>query len=229
MSKPLSDRLIEVQTVLGQVQEALGRNPGKLPTDLEVTFRHLADFRNDVRHWLDILTARESALLFLDGLEFRVDGNDAVEFGGATVHFRIARLLGIQAYIAANWAFADRILAFIGKVLCTEDKGFDRVRPTQLMSHFIGKDAKRSAAAPFFYSTRHAFGWSIGISYALRNQFVHAAGSRNGIEFFEGPTSTSHFKIALDAWNGVQEQARIEGVSDNQHRNGTLWHCARSN
>jgi len=232
MTKPLDERFRDAQSALGQMQVALAAQPGKLPPDLSESLTRFADSKSEVNHWLDLFTARKSALRILDQLEHRANEEGVVQWlprtDGAdlppiTVDFRSARILGVQSYVAACWALSDRIASFAGRILCTERQGHNPVHPVELVSGFIGKDAAKSAAAPFMLSMRAAFGWPICVSYAIRNQFIHAADVRYGIEFFEGGTRESGFRIAAKAWNSIEDQARLLGADETQHRRGDTW------
>jgi hypothetical protein len=97
----------------------------------------------------------------------------------------------------------------------------DPKKPPQLVSHFVaGKGPEERAAAISFYSLRHSFGWPIAISYALRNHFLHDGA---GVDFFDGPTATSAFKISDRGWARVLERVKEYSVNSTHSRLGTTW------
>jgi hypothetical protein len=93
----------------------------------------------------------------------------------------------------------------------------------QLVAHFIDKDRKKNTAAALYESVRQTFGWPIGVSYALRNHFLHDGGRVHGVDFFAGPTASSRFSISLDGWAYVEETAKGYGVEHSHHRAGAAW------
>jgi len=67
MSPSLRQRLDGAKATLGQVDVALGRKPGALPTDVEKAFRSVVDYRSDIDHWITMVDARTAAWDLLDG------------------------------------------------------------------------------------------------------------------------------------------------------------------
>ena len=224
MTKTLDDRLRDARSALDQVDAAIRRHPGSIYPELETFVRKIVGYSAEIDHWIGMLDARTAATRFLDGLEMRVDGEDRVSLGAIPVKFQHARLIGVQAYVTTTWALADSITGLVGRILCTVEKGSNEgVRP-QLISHFVQREkAKKSTAAPLFYSLRETFGWPIGLSYSIRNHFVHDGAYVDGYDFFEGPTSASAFKISTDGWDRVVKRAESYGLDSSQHRGGTGW------
>lgn len=224
MSPSLRQRLDGAKATLGQVDVALGRKPGSLPTDVEKAFRSVVDCRSDIDHWITMVDARTAAWVLLDGLESRADADDLVPFGATRAKFVHVRLIGVQAYVATKWALADRITGMVGRVLCTPDAGFNRGSPAQLVSHFVQKDRKKTTAGALYESLRCAFGWPVGISYAIRNHFLHDGGQTAGSDFFEASTSASAFRISDDGWSRIERTAQDKYVIDSTlHRSGAIW------
>lgn len=223
MSKTLEERLRDAKTALGKVDAATLRHAGKLAPEVERQFKSIAGFAADVEHWLGMLAARSAARSLLTGLEGHVDGNDDVPFGAARAKYQHVRLIGVQAYLATNWALADRLVGMAGNVLCVRNSLQDPKNLPQLVSHFVSKGSESKTAAVAFLSLRHSFGWPIAISYALRNHFVHDGGQLSGADFFEGPTAVSGFKTSTDGWARIEERARSYGVEPTHHRAGAAW------
>ena len=225
MSKTLQDRLHDAKVVLAQVHAALERHSTKLPREVEISFRALVDYRTDIDHWLGMLEARAAACRLLDALETQADADDCVPLGAARVQYQHVRFIGVQAYVTTNWALADRIAVMVGRILCTPEAGLNGVNPAQLISHFVTRDKiRRTTAAARFESVRQAFGWPIGLSYAIRNHFVHDGAQIGGSDFFEGPSAASAFRISPDGWDRVEQKVEAESRVDRScHRAGASW------
>jgi hypothetical protein len=211
VSKTLQERLCDARSVHKQVHTALGRHPSGLPKEVETSFRALVDYRMDIDHWRGMLEARAAARQLLDTLETKVDADDCVPLGAAFVKYQHLRFIGVQAYVTTNWALADRISGMVGRVLCTPEAGLNGVNPAHLISHFVNRDKTRTTtAAALFESVRQAFGWPTGISYAIRNHFVHYGAQIGGSGFFEAPAAASAFRISADGWDRVENKAEAE-------------------
>ena len=224
MSPTLRQRLDGAKATLGQVDVALGRKPGALPADVEKAFRSVVDYRSDIDHWITMVDARTAAWDLLDGLESKADADDLVPFGATRAKFVHVRLIGVQAYVATKWALADRITGMVGRVLCTPDAGFNGASPAQLVSHFLQKDRKKMTAGALYESLRCAFGWPVGISYAIRNHFVHDGGQMAGSDFFEASASASAFRISDEGWSRIEKTAQEKYVVDSSlHHAGATW------
>jgi hypothetical protein len=211
MNKTLGERLRDAKSVLRQVSAALGRHPGGLPTDVEEVFRGLVDYHGDIDHWIGMVEARAAALQLLDALETKADADDCVPLGDARVKYQHVRFIGVQAYVTTTWALADRITGMVGRVLCTPEAGLNGVSPAQLVSHFVQKERKKTTAAALFESVRQAFGWPIGLSYAIRNHFVHDGGQIGGSDLFAGPSAAAAFRMSADGWERVEKRAETIG------------------
>jgi hypothetical protein len=75
-----------------------------------------------------------------------------------------------------------------------------------------------------FDSIRHTFGFPIGISYAIRNHFLHDGAHDAGTSFFEGPESHAAFRISATAWKRIEARATTRyGVERTFHRLGAGW------
>ena len=225
MTKMLQERLLDAKSVLDHVHVALGRHPAGLPQEVEVAFRRLVDYRTDIDHWLGMLEARAAARQLLDGLETQADTDDCVPLGTARVKYQHVRLIGVQAYVTTNWALADRITGMVGRILCTPEAGRNSVKPVELVSHFINRDnTRKTTAAAFFESVRQSFGWPIGLSYAIRNHFVHDGAQIGGSDFFEGPSAASAFQLSADGWDRVEKRVETDCRVDRScHRVGANW------
>jgi len=224
MSKSLQLRLNDAKLILEKVDELLRKQPGSLPSDAEDAFRSVANGRDDIDNWLTMIDARAAAMQLLAGLESTIDSNDMVPFGDSRAKFVHVRFVGVLAYVAINWALADRISELVGTVLCTPDAGSNPTSPVQLVSHFFQEDRKKKTASTLYKSLRSSFGWPVGLSYAIRNHFFHDGGQLNGFDFFEASESTSGFRVRKDGWARIESVARDRyHVDPTFHRLGKAW------
>jgi len=226
MSKTLAERLRDAKSTLDQMHAAVGRHPGSLPPEVDEAVCRVIDHRNDMGHWIGLLEARAVALQLLDGLETKVDVDDRVPLGTVLVRYQHARFVGVAAYLAANWALADRITGLVGRVLCTPQVGRNEISAARLVDHFVRDERKRTTAAALFDSVQQTFGWPIGLSYAIRNHFLHDGAQFRGCDFFDGPTAASAFRVSTDGWGRVESQAESYGINRACHRTGAGWPTA---
>jgi hypothetical protein len=225
MSKTLYQRLDAADELLGRVQVTLGRHPGKLPPEVESNFVTLVAHRSELSAWRDLIEVRLATAAVLADLERIVDSHDSVPLGSRRVKFGHARYAAVVAHLGATWALADRVSAMVGRVLCTPQAGANAASPPQLVSHFVTREStKKSTAAALYDSVRQSFGWPIGLSYAIRNHFVHDGAQWGGGSFFTGPTSASAFQITLDAWDRLEMVVeKTYQLDRTYHRLGPAW------
>jgi hypothetical protein len=229
MSRPLDERLRQVKAELAKIESILTTHSGtKVTLEVADEFKKVTAFANEVDHCLRMIEARRIAWNVLVGLEGLADGDDTVPVGAGRAKFHYVRFLGLQAYLASKWALADNIAAVAGQVLCAPNQLTDmEKRPPQLVSHFIGNELEKKTAALAFLSLRRMFGWPIGVSYAVRNQFVHDGGRNKGDfnrgDFFDGDAAVSAFAISEEGWKSVETRAKSYGVEPTHHRLGAGW------
>jgi hypothetical protein len=224
MTKELDVRLQDTIAVLDRVHAALARNSGRLPVDVENSFRKVVNYRGDIEHCRGMMEARAAAAQLMQTLEKDVDTADCVLLGVSRVKYQHVRLISAQSYLTITWALADRITAMVGRVLCTPDGGFNEATPAQLVSHFVQKDRKKTTSGALFESIRQVFGWPIGLSYAIRNHFVHDGAQAAGSDFFEGPSAASGFRVSVDGLTRVEARAEgTYGVERGFLRTGASW------
>ncbi|MCL2823870.1 MAG: hypothetical protein FWD57_07765 [Polyangiaceae bacterium] len=189
MTKTLEQSLDAADKTLAHIIEQIPKLP-KVPK-LADHFDKIAQFQSRFDHWRHLLQARDAQFAFLSDLESRADANGDVEYGNSQIQFRVVRLLGIQAYLAAQWALADGIAEMAAMVLCSPNANSNRMTPPNLMNSFVrGRPPKQTDAsnqsdsakqsgggnqtANLAYGPiRYLFGWPVCVSYALRNTFIH--------------------------------------------------------
>ena len=229
MSKPLEERLRQVKGDFARIEATLTTHSGtKVSLEVADEFKKVTAFANDVDHCLRMIESRRIAWNVLSGLEGLVDADDTVPIGAGRANFYHVRFLGLQAYLASKWALADRLAAVAGQILCVPNQLNNmEKRPPQLLSHFISSELEGKTAALAFLSLRRLFGWPIGVSYAVRNHFVHDGGRNradfNKSDFFDGDTAVSAFAISEEGWKYVENRAKSYGVEPGHHRLGAGW------
>lgn len=195
-----------------------------IPQEVERAFRNEAIASADIGHWLAMLDARAAAWQLLDGLETKADADDLVPLGASHAKFVHVRLIGVQAYLATNWALADRITGMAGRLLCTPNAGSNAASPVQLVTNFVQVERKKTTAAALYSSIRSSFGWPVGVSYALRNHFVHDGGQKDGSDFFEAPAAAAGFRISDEGWSRIEKTVQDRYTVDASHqRVGATW------
>ena len=197
--RTLEERLQEAKDKLDEVVEVLDGNRGTLRPDVDTTLRSKTAFRSDIEHWLMMIESRKAAWGLLDGLEEDV-ADEMVPFGGSTANFAHVRLIGVQAYVTMQWALADQITKAVGGLLCTPEAGNNLAQPPKLLEDFMGEKRKKTTANVLYGSLRPSFGWPVGVSYVIRNHFVHDGGRMVGSSFFESTSAAAGFRISEDGW-----------------------------
>ena len=211
------------QDLEGAVETIDNRDPSAILSDVARTLRSKADFRSDIEHWLVMIESRNAAWSLIEGLEEKADG-EMVPLGASYANFAQVRQIGVLAYISIQWALADQITKAAGSLLCTPEAGSNPTQPPQLLDHFIGVKRKKSTANVLYCSLRASFGWPVGVSYAIRNHFIHDGGVLTGSSFFEGPTVAAGFRISEAGWSRIEDRAtKIYKVDKSLLGEGIEW------
>lgn len=233
MMRSFEDRLEAAKRTLDEAERLLSSGGGLVSVGDQ--FRRSLATASSIAHWRELLAARNAARELLVGLEDRIEADDfvVVLFGTprrSTAPMRIkyshARLIGIEAYLSLTWSLADRVSAFVGRVLCSSDGGaFNAQESAKLVSHFVNsKDSLSKSTAGFvFDSIRQTFGWPIAVSYALRNHFIHDGGQQHEINFFAGNGSIDKFKILPEGWRHIRNRAIGYEVLPDNVRKSANW------
>lgn len=218
MTKDLEERLDDADTALGLVTTALARNPGKLVPSAETAIKESVDAQKEMAHWKRLLKMRKASLDVLGDLENQVNADDFVAVGGVHVTFSQARFMMMQSYLTAHWSLADSIVPVAGRILSPAGK-----KNSLKLADVLGLNKNKAFSVVVHEPFLSSFGWPIGLSYALRNHFVHDGASVRGRNFFIGETSTSAFEVSLDGWKRIERKAADYGVDDKCHRRGAGW------
>lgn len=138
MSKPLEDRLRVAKDDLRGIEEVvnLSQHSTRVVAPLRDHLKPVFKFRADIDHWIRLLETRRTARRMLKRLETRADADDMVPLGvgGMRAGFQHVRFIGVQAYLSAKWAIADRIAAMAGHVLCIRNQLQNSKKPPQLLT-----------------------------------------------------------------------------------------------
>jgi len=221
MSKSLSERLDDAKKTLDRMEAAITGSAGKLGPKVEKQFRDIATSSSTVDHWKQLLEARVAARAMMDKLEDHADKEGRVPYGATRTGFGIVRLLGVQSYLAAQWALADGVVEVVGRVCCIRSIVDDPSRAPGLVKHFIGDTTPKKETAAFaFQSLRESFGWPVAVSYALRNSFLHEGAGR---DFFDGPGPEAAFKVSADGWSRIEEHATNLGLTRKNSQAAAAW------
>lgn len=225
MTKSLDQRLGDVRADLVAIETGLGRLAVPLPPEVQFQFEAVTVSAGSIDHWISLLDARQVARQALNNLGRDVDADDKVPYGDTRVKFQHARLLGVQAYLSANWSLADSIAAMAGRVFCVPSIGNNKLSPAHLNSTFVGGSRKKDVATSIFESVHRIFGWPVAISYALRNHFQHDGGAQiSGSNFFQGINAASAFRISDPGWTYIEDKATREyQVAPASHRIPAGW------
>lgn len=161
----------------------------------------------------------------MNGLEAKVkQGSGKIDWGGTDISFRTARLLIVQSYLSNAWSVADRISAFVSPIVCLDSASKNLTRPPQLTPTYISDGGRKLAGALTYTFAKFGFGWPIGLSYAIRNHFVHDGGQQPSWHFFAGSEAASGFRVSNEGWDFVCKKAKEEyGVDTRDTRATEPW------
>lgn len=205
----LKKRIIDSQQRLADLEITLAAEAGNINHEINEYFGTIIQCRHDYEYWLGMLAARNDAKEFLANMKQKEEIPVSIEAGyfniftqPKTIRFHNARLLGIQAYIIATWSLAENITEFAGKIMCAK---MNKNKSAQFIGNFINKKEKEKndantkeekmpypSARLFHEIIKNNYGWALGISYAIRNSFVHDGGVSYGNNMFKSKDSADH-------------------------------------
>jgi hypothetical protein len=191
--------------------------------------RKFETMANQLSSICDLISSREQAHKLLKQLPSITDpSTDIIDYHGISIPFNNARILGFQSYLSMTWSLCDSITTAIAPLIFTESICKDRSNPPQLLTHFI-KDSKCSSYY-ITYFLKVNYSWAIGISYVIRNHFVHDGALRNGKDFFVGISLADEFDISSEGWDFLEKQmAEKHRLKNDHHRLGSPWPWHRNN
>lgn len=179
---------------------------------------------------ISLIDAREYALQILRNLcsqTFSDRDPNMVNYQGMKIPFQFARLLGFQSYLSITWAICDSITQLIGTFVCSDNICKNTTQPPQLWQHFL-KDGNNLAQQTYFF-LKDNYGLPIGISYAIRNHFLHDASiiPDTGKNFFESTEVINQFQISPDGKDWLKN--KVEGNNNSKKEYGLKGYKFRSN
>ena len=203
--RTLVQRLEYCRELLDGVRVAVARMGDPFEQRWSGLYGDPASQRQAIDGWLELIEARGAAWQELE----RLDEHGIADAGVPA--YRHARLLRVQAYMAADWALADGVSAWAGRILCSHAKASNPANPPNLPDFVRDKDR---AIAPVHNAIKGAFGWPIALSYALRNHFLHDGAHR----FFKDHERGSHLAAASESWQCIEASARKLGGEPGMRR-----------
>ncbi len=198
--RPLLEHIAEAKTALEDVDRAV--DGVSLSPVLADHIRKLADTRGALIQATGLISARAAAWGALERIDTMVDADEMVELWGASVAFSDARMIIVQAYLSVSWSLVDMLTAAVGRFVCIEAVGKNRMKPAKMWEHFV-RDGK-SLPTDLHGILSHGYGLPVAVSYALRNHFVHDGAQHDDQTFFEGAGAT--FKVSDSGWQFLQRK-----------------------
>ncbi|WP_204104044.1 MULTISPECIES: hypothetical protein [Spirulina sp. CCY15215] len=196
-----------------------------LPTICQNRIREFQNIADRLDQIPPIIDAREYARQILQNLRDSSSSDitsDLVEFQGMQLPFSVARLLGFQSYLPITWSICDLVTKEIGKFVCISSDTWKTNKPAKLWEHFV-RDNKASAFQSHFF-LKESYGFPIGISYAIRNHFVHDAALYDGNSLFESESISNGFQISNTGKKYLQDKMQQYKINQNQIRGVNLSH-----
>ena len=225
MTKTLAVRLNDAKAELEKIDVALKEQGSALPEPVRQSLADRVAFLGVLPHLQETILAREAAYEFLKDLP-KSTNQGMVALGASRVPFRHARLIGTQAYLSLKWSLADMIAAAAGFHLCSVNHTNHKGIGTRLVTHFAAESAEPYVAALVNRSLLNTFGWSIAVSYSLRNHFVHEAGGTKGGHYcFAGDGPEAEFALSENGWTAICNEARGQKFTETMKRDAA-WPMA---
>ena len=207
----LSDALALQREVVGVL--------GSLPeTQFSGYLREVASYDTEIRRALGALDVRATVRNLLSRFEDTLDPQRAeVELGSLRINADHARLALTQSYLVNAWAAADALTAGFGRILCPECKAQNASHPAKLWED-ITRWKGANTSAPLHKMAHDCFGWPVGLSYAIRNHFIHDGDTIEGPDLFAGPAAVTQFHISDDGWDSVLKKMKDYQVDETHTR-----------
>jgi hypothetical protein len=183
------------------------RHKGTLSQESYQFFELLPTFSAQTADIRGLLDARDSALSALASFPDQINPDDRSTFllSGVAIPFRHGRLLLVQSYMASTWVVYDTLTKIGGTLFCTDERAKNTAKPVKLQEDFIG--GRNTVGARVQDHLKGAYGWPIGVSYAIRNWVLHDGHAHEGIELFRyNSHDVAPFEISGAAWDKIVER-----------------------
>jgi hypothetical protein len=202
---------------LDWIHEAVAkvRSSGTLSEESYKFFEMSFGLSTQLAHAKDLLLVRDIAFAAVKALPASVSRSSPNRFllNGAEVTFKQGRYLLFQNYLATTWALYDAISKVAGILCCIDERSKNITKPVKLPEDFLR--GQKFVGGRVHDHLKGAYGWPIGISYAIRNWLIHDGHSQNGIELFKfDASSPSPFEISDGAWSIIMEKCTAEYKAD---------------
>lgn len=183
------------------------RHKGTLSERSYEFFELLPNLSVQIADMRGLVDARDSALSVLAAFPSQANPDDRSTFllNGIAVPFRQGRLLLLQGYMASTWVVYDTLSKIGGILLCTDERAKDRAKPVKLQEDFLG--GRNTVGARVQDHLKGAYGWPIGLSYAIRNWVLHDGHTHEGIELFRyNAQDVAPFEVSEAGWQKIVER-----------------------
>jgi|GEM_PF-1369094 len=230
-AEKLTQRLQEKARELRNIVEELDLIPSpSLHPECRIKIQGFTLMADQLITTCDLITTREHAHNLLQHLSSITDPHtNIVNYHQIQVPFSSARMLLFQSYISMTWAICDSITTAISPFVCTKSACDDRKNPPHLFNDFIKYEDKKNSS---YYSSlflRYNYSWAIGVSYVIRNHFVHDGALYFGKDFFAGRTLVDGFDISQDGWKFLEDGMKKHKLNQDYHRLDVSWPWHRNN
>jgi hypothetical protein len=180
---------------------------GSLPARSYEFFKQVRNHSIQLGEIRNLIEARETALAALKSFPGQKNPDNPATFlyNGIPVPFWQGRLLLLQSYMGTCWAAYDTISKVAGVLICTDKSAKNLAKPIKLQEDLLS--LPNAVGAHLQEHLKGAYGWPIGISYAIRNWVLHDGNSQDGIDLFRYSTpETGAFQLSEDGWSKIVER-----------------------
>lgn len=206
MSVPLDECIKEAKNLLNTIELTLKEKDSKIPHNIPEEIHDLVNVsaQKRIERLLEVLKSRDLTISVLEQLENKTDSvTNRANVLGTEIDFNSARFIFIQSYISTMWAISDTITEFAGRILCIESVN-KRNQGAKLLQNFIRNGKSTVFSIDKFFKEK--YGLPIGVSYVIRNLFIHGCGFDESWVFFEGQHCSTGFRISDKALKYIEDQ-----------------------
>jgi hypothetical protein len=216
----LKSEISRACTDLEAVTTALSkiRHKGTLAEKSYEFFELLPSLSAQIAEMRGVVDARDSALSALVAFPSQINPDDPATFllSGVALPFRQGRLLLVQSYLASSLVVYDTLSKIGGVLLCTDERAKNMGKPVKLQEDFLG--GRNTIGARVQDHLKGAYGWPIGLSYAIRNWVLHDGHAHNGVELFRyNSHDVAPFEVSAAGWDKIVERCNQKYKVDETH------------
>ncbi len=219
----LQHQLQQAATALRELPSSLSPFASSLPVECIDKLESLESIAALLASVCGLVKGREVAWQVLCQLPLQqvppspLTGNlELVNYQGMEIPFSTARLLSFQSYLSVTWSVCDSITTALAPLVCNRSVCTDRGNPPQLLTHFIKSDKNTAYYGSFLLAK--SYGFPVGISYVIRNHFIHDGALFYGQNFFESQNISDKFRISQTGWKVLEEGLKKHGLTETQTR-----------